>query len=443
MPESKGEHDSKPNAMVWLLGSNHPSADRSIPWDKSFGNLNDPDVLVVDLTTMTKQVLGRIDGAKLAHARESIAGKMHHGGTIVVLTSENFLASRSDSRRYSNYYILPVCLTTAKTPEGHMIRTGTDHDFKAYLDHVKKFTFKINAYKPSTALNVPAGFRRVELAESPGQAITDNSGNRLGFTLLLMGYDNRGGTKRVPGTGQLVFLPPPPPESVDDAIGAILSVYGKATLYVEEAPPWAKKLTFAEADQLKAEIEKLEVHAGDIREKIAGLRGRRGEILGHRRLLHAKGPELEAAVASAFRVLGFAEAKQVGGADQADCILDMDTDKYLHGLVEVKGADGRTRERDIVQCGKWVDNKFPIDRKLSKGIFVPNQHRKKEYPESSKERLWFEPNELEYAVTKDVCIIPSCVLFEAVKKAMGGEAPDRAEMVDKIAGARGVLERVF
>lgn len=429
--------------QVWLLGNNHPAADRSIGWLDSLPNLNDPDVLVVDLTTMSKRTLERIGERELAHARESIVDKMHHGGTIVVLTTRRFFARRPNSKRCSNYYILPAFLTTTRTPEGRMIRAGADHVFKAYIGRVKKFTFKIDAYQPNATPDAPAGFRKIGMAESPGQTITDNSSNRLGFTLEVVGTGDREESKRVPGTGRLVFLPPPPPESADDAIGAILSVYGKVPLYVEEPPPWAKKLTFAEADQLKAKIGKLEVHAGDIREKIAGLRCRRGEILGHRRLLYAKGPELEAAVASAFRMLGFAAAKQMGGADQADCILDMGTDKYLHGLVEVKGADGRTGERDIVQCGKWVDNKFALDGKLTKAIFVPNQHRKKEYPESSQDRLWFEPNELRYAETKDVCIIPSCVLFEAVKKAMGGDAPDRAEMVDKIAGARGVLERVF
>ena len=50
----------------------------------------------------------------------------------------------------------------------------------------------------------------------------------------------------------------------------------------------------------------------------------------------------------------------------------------------------------------------------------------KEYPKSQQERLRFEPNELEYAEAKDICIIPSCALFEAAKRALDGEAPDRA-----------------
>ena len=183
--------------------------------------------------------------------------------------------------------------------------------------------------------------------------------------------------------------------------------------------------------------------ASEIRAQVSDLRGRRDEILGHRRLLYAKGAELEEAVVDAFRALGFAEAKQMAGADQADCIIDINAGGYLHGLVEVKGADGRTGERHIAQCAKWVDKAHEADGKPSKGIFVSNQHRSAEYPGSTKDRLWFEEKELEYAKMRDICIIPSCVLFEAVKRALDEEAPVRAEMAARIAGTGGVLERVF
>ena len=177
--------------------------------------------------------------------------------------------------------------------------------------------------------------------------------------------------------------------------------------------------------------------ASEIRAQVSDLRGRRDKILGHRRLLYAKGPELEEAVVDAFRALGFAEAKQMAGADQADCIIDINVCGYMHGLVEVKGADGRTGERHIAQCAKWVDRAHEADGKPSKGIFVPNQHRSAEYPGSTKDRLWFEEKELEYAKMRDICIIPSCALFEAVKRALDEEAPVRAEMVARIAGHRG------
>lgn len=442
MPRSVDGHAGASGAKVWLLGNSHPSADRSIPWDKSFGNLNDPAVIVVDLTTMTESILERIDESELDHARESIAGKFFHGGTIVVVTHPSLLARRHASGHFYNYEILPILPTTETAPEGHTIKASADHIFREYIDLIKKFTFTISKYT-LTARCPPTDLREVGLDELPGQTITDGSGNRLGFALRLVGRDRSGLVRQVPGTGRLVILPPPPPESAYDGLGKILSVYGKAPPRREAPPSWAERVSLTRADRMQAEIAELEARAGEIQGQISDLLTRKGKILDHRRLLYAKGPELEEAVVAAFRALGFSEAKRAGGADRADCILDMGTSKYLHGLVEVKGADGRTGEGDIAQCVKWVEKLRGAEGRWSKPIFVPNQYRKKEYPASRKDRLRFEPNELDYAKTRGVCIIPSCVLFEAIRKTLDGAVPDKARAIEEITSTDGPLESVF
>lgn len=438
MVESKGGTAGASSTKIWLLGSEHPGADRSIPWHECFGNLNDADVILVDLTTMTEQVLKKINGDNLAHARESIADKMFDGGTIIVVTQARFSVERSDLA-ISNYGILPATLETKKVPTGLEIRVGADHDFKAYIDGVKKFTFQIDRYR-ATFRRAPTKTTKVALAETPGQEVTDNSGNNLGLTLQAVTIDH-GDVHETSGTGRLVFLPPPS-GSAYDGIGRILSAYGKASIHGEAPPPWAEKVSPARANQLQAEIAKLGEQRDQVQGRMDALARERDEVLGHRRLLYLKGAGLEAAVVDAFRLLGL-KAEQAGGADEGDCVLDMGTGGYARGVVEVKGADSRTRQQDIVQCAKWVDVWYAREGKLPKGVFVPNQHRMKEYPKSEQERLRFEPNELEYAKAKDVCIIPSCALFEAAKRVLDGEAPDRTKIAEKIAGTKGVLEGVF
>ena len=438
MAESGGGTASAPSTKIWLLGSEHQGADRSISWDESFGNLNDPDVLVVNLTTMTKQVLKRINEGNLAHARESIANKMFDGGTVIVVTQPRFSVERSDFT-ISNYGILPATLKTKMVPAGFEIRVSPDHDFKAYIDGVKKFTFQIDGYG-GTFHRMPTTTGRIALAETPGQEVTDNSGNNLGFTLQIMAIDHED-LQEISGTGKLVFLPPPS-GSAHDGIGRILSAYGKAPIHEKAPPAWAEKVLLPRANQLQAEIAKLVKQRDQVQGRMDALARKRDEVLGHKRLLYSKGGGLEAAVADAFRLLGL-EAEPAGGADEEDCVLDMDAGGYARGVVEVKGADGRTKQQDIVQCGKWVDVWYAREGKLPKGVFVPNQHRIKEYPKSEQERLQFEPNELEYAKAKDICIIPSCVLFEAAKRALAGEAPDRTKIAEKIAVTKGVLESVF
>ena len=56
--------------------------------------------------------------------------------------------------------------------------------------------------------------------------------------------------------------------------------------------------------------------------------------------------------------------------------------------------------------------------KISKAVFVSNQHRGEQYPASKEKRMHFAPNEIQYSEMKGICIIPSCVLFESVKKVL-------------------------
>ena len=453
----KGGRAAEKNAKVWLLGNDHPAADRSLKWDGGFGNLSDPDVLIADLTALTEQVLRRIDKTKLDQALKSITDKLFHGGTIVVITRPEFstlssrpLAGRPDSPfggplrdpyRYSNYHILPAAISTRKVPPGTEIRAGDGHPFKEYIDAVESFDFLIGVDGDRLPLG-PTGAREAGLCRVPGWDITDNSGHSLGLALAALDLDRRRNSQGAYGQGRLVLLPPPT-EPIGEAIGKILSIYKGSAPPVEAPPAWAGQLRSERADQVQAQIDLLEGQKSKIDGQIANLGRQKSEMLVHRRLLYAKGAELESSVADALRAIGFAEARQMGKSDQADCIIDVNAGGYQHGLVEVKGADGRTGENDISQCVKWVEKMHSREKGWSKPIFVSNQCRKKDYPASRRDRLWFEKNEIEYAKVRHVCIIPSCVLFEAVEMALDGEAPNRAETAARIASTEGVLERVF
>ena len=452
MRAEKGAHGATRNVQAWLLGGRHPAADKSIVWSGPFPNMADPDVLIVDLTTLDKDTLSRIDVDALRTAQKAIKDKVFAGGgTVVVVTQPEFSAplwSRlaggptvpfnglpPGSHMCSSYRMLPVVLKTIPVPTGEKIIVDDGHDFKEYLDGISRFTFYIEECPP-----IPhPRHGTISLETVEGQGIRDNSGRYLGFTLAAPGV--AGGAGQAKSTGKIVFLPPYT-EPANAAIKKIFSVYGK-TLDREPLPPWAEKISFRKADQLRAEILGKKKAIGTIQCEMADLARQEDEILGHRLLLCAKGRDLETAVVAAFKTLGLADARRAGRGDQPDCILDMNTDGYLHGLVEVKGADGRTKEADISQCVKWVDKAHAEDGKWSKAIFVPNQHRMREYPESREDRLWFEEKERDYAETKKVCIIPSCVLFEAVGKAIDVKTPDTAEVIKNIASAEGVLESVF
>ena len=453
---------ARQNRLVWLLGSDHSGADKSIGWDTDpFPNLSDPDVLIVDLTTLDRQVLERIGRAKLEQASQLIWDKILNGGLVIVITWPFFWVApgfdlgddaghspfdpySNDPLVYSNYHILPTHLATKIVEDGRVISVDPGHGLGDYARNVRGFFFYIAGHTHMVVQDSPQSLTGVGLAAVEGQGIRDNSGHDLGLVLVAEDVDDyRKTATRRENSGYLVFLPPPT-EPKDVAIGRILSVYKKSRPHAEGAPAWAERLTLGRAGEYGEKAAKLKENMEKMQVDIDGLERQAGEILAHRRLLYSDGTELEDAVVQAFRILGFDDIEQMAGADEEDAAFAMGGGTgYSHAVVEVKGARGAIQMQDINQCNRWTDQRAESDGALPKGILIPNQHRQKPYPESSKARISIEPNQRKRAEMKDICIIPSCVLFEAVRRVLGGEAPDREKTTAKIAGCRGVLTDVL
>ena len=178
-------------------------------------------------------------------------------------------------------------------------------------------------------------------------------------------------------------------------------------------------------------------------EKIEQLQSEKKKIQNHLRLLYCKSTPLENAVMEAFKLLGFDEIRKIREPNKEDWVFEFKHEKqFKYGIIEVKGSDTRTKQEDIVQSSKWVDERFAIDKSVSKGIFIPNQHRTKEYSKSKKDKMHFEPNELQYSQMKSICIIPSFVLFEAVKDILDGKKKSRKD-IEKLIASRYVVITKF
>ena len=452
----KSGRDAKKDMRVWLLGRDHPGADRSINWDGRFGNLSDPDVLIVDLTGLTVDVLQRIDRQNMNEARKSIKDKFMHGGTIVVITrpvisppSSPTLTSRPSGMHgmaavqfhtYSNYYVLPISIATRTVQAGSVIRAGDGHCFKGYIDAVKGYDFLIHKVAPETSLD-QTGAPPAPLHQMLNWDITDNSRNTLGLALAPAGADRHGPPPGDPCSGLLMLLPPPT-EPIDDAIGRILSVY-KPPPPAGAPPAWAERLSLGPAGRNRERIKDLEGRRAEMQGEIDELARQNGRILAHRRLLYSDGAELEDAVVEAFRVLGFDDIERMGSRDEEDAAFAMGGTRYSRCAIEAKGAGKGTKMNHILQCSMWAEQRAAAENSPVKGVFVPNQHRHKPYPDSQVIRTRIEDNQLEHAERKDICIIPSCALYEAVGRVLGGEAPDRARTAARIADSKGVLTDVL
>ena len=441
--------DAARDQQVWLMGNRHSSVDRSIEWDDPLPNLSDADVLIVDLTTLTEQVLERVDKPKLDQAQKLLKNKLINNGIIIIITQPIFSTkpastsnASSPSPRYSNYHIFPFSLKTVPVPDGTRITPDDSHNFKTYIDSIEKYYFYIEKWDLKIDLGLPASFPNPDLVAVEGQGIRDHSNNDLGSTLAVARL-RYGVHCDLPSTGHLVLLPPPT-EEMGVAIGRILSALGKTTLQAETPPAWAKQMSLGRAGEYGAKAAELKTSVAKTQVEIGRLERKEAKILAHRRLLYAKGPELEDAVVKGFKAIGFTDIKPLGGADEEDAAFSMDSvTGYSRGAIEAKGLDKGIQVQHILQTKKWANQRAITDGGPSKGILVPNQHRMQPYPESRKDRMRIEHNQQVQAERDDICIIPSCALFEAVKRVLGGEKLDRAKIAAKIAAARGVLEDVL
>lgn len=442
--------------QVWLLGNDHPAADRSIGWRDPLPNLADPDVLIVDMTTLTEGAIREMGDGNLNQVKKQIEDKFLGGGTIVVVTAAKFSVTSQNSApglpisplggaaagpyARSNYSMLPVALDTVPVPAGREIKSDEVHNYKEYVDAVEHFKFYI-AKHGQTIHSSLRGMKFI-LDHVDSQDIRDNSGHHLGFELGAAAVGHDGLSDWNENAGYLVFLPPYT-EPAADAIGKILSTCGKALPRGRALPPWTEQLSLGPASRNTARIEELEGSKAKLQGEIDELAHQNSRILAHRRLLYSDGPDLEDAVVEAFRALGFDDIERMGNRGKEDAAFAMGGTRYSHGVIEAKGAGKGTKMQHILQCSMWAEQRAAAEGRPAKGVFVPNQHRHEPYPESRGIRTRIEDNQLEHAERKDICIIPSCALYEAVRRVLDGEAPDRAKIAARIAGAKGVLTDVL
>lgn len=84
-----------------------------------------------------------------------------------------------------------------------------------------------------------------------------------------------------------------------------------------------------------------------------------------------------------------------------------------------------------------------LEGKKAKGIFVPNQYRLEDIEKSKEKREHFESNELDYARTRDICILPSHEIFNAVVEKMKNNLNITRENIErKISEAKGLCKLV-
>jgi hypothetical protein len=323
--------------------------------------------------------------------------------------------------------------------EGHNIKIEAGHPFTEYLKKVKSFDFYLDNFDISS--EIPAKLKRgkgdLELQRLTKHTATDNAGHVLSTGYRV--FANHAAEKYE--SGQLILLPPCRELPTDEAIDTIVEVFRNSAR--ETPPDWLTEVPLEGLDKFLDNIDELNAKKAEIEAQISFQEKKRLEIATHLRLLFCAGAQLEDAVFNAFKVLGFDDIKRVREKDKEDWVFKFqNSTHYEYGILEVKGADSRTTRSQLTQCNKWADEYFETNNEVSKPIFIVNQHRLDKYPESVDKRKEFDYRELEYAKMKNICILPTHVLFEAVNTYLKGVGKSRAYLEKKLSDTSGLLERL-
>jgi len=417
---------------IWVLGALGTNADEHIEWTRGWPYFGDVDILIINLDSCSEEVLGSLDPDKVSEAKQIIYDRFMHGGTIILITSPRVI-KKVKHDTLTNFSLSPIGVRTKYVDEGHdIVYDKEKHPFSPYLKHLKKFNFYLDDYNFSKLHSAGSLFSSASPVYLTDYQITDKAGHDLG-----QGFSSSR------GTGKVIFLPPVNKISTIEGINLIIKQLLKTEDKEKEpSPNWIYKIPITGIQDLEKEIQNIISQKNTLDKKLLDLNEQKQSLLNHYRLLYSKGDGLEDAVLEAFRILHIDNITHGRNENLEDGLLQFrEIDNVEYGVIEIKGTENRTSLANLTQSNKWVDD-YIGENKTVKGIFIPNQHRLEVYPASRNKKLHFEPNELEYARTREICILPSCVLFEAVNQALDGKAKSREELEKLLFNTNGLLTKL-
>ncbi|MCH7647726.1 MAG: hypothetical protein IIA83_03875 [Thaumarchaeota archaeon] len=418
---------------IWVLGEIKTNADKHIEWNYRWPNFADADVLIINLSSIDKSRMELLKHDKVAEASKTILDRFLNGGIVIVITAPMFSAKLKPSGWVTNYHLCPINIDTDDVSEGTEIKYNENHPFVSYLKYVKKFKFTIINYDTKKILAAPSAAFGNPLSYVMNYRITDKADRELG-----LGY-------RATGGGQIIVIPAVTEIPIRDGINKIIETYRKPEEEkLESLPDWIKNVKLFGLNELKEKINQLNSQKFQIETEISTKTNGKKILENFYGLLYAQNKQLENTVKDSLKLLGFDEIKRIRNENDEDWVIDLKSIKGIdHGIIEVKGRNEKTKHSDIVQCNKWVDDYHLMEPpKNTKGIFISNQFRLESYPASKEKRTKFEPNELQYAKSREICIIPTYVLFEAVNKALDRKQKSRKEIEKLLYETNGVLSKL-
>lgn len=456
---------------IWSIGCGKNNCDLSISWFEPPPNLYEPDIIIMNLESLEEKALEHIDEEQFNNMINKIFNKFITKGTLIyIISDEKYLEEdvkeykntekkpfynptliyKIPSATYSNYDVSPLNFKIEKV-EGKKVHYDSNEPFSPYFAKINQFDSLLRDFSLSNHFQNVISANEISgvIVDSLRSSVTphedqtelireiiatDNTQNPIAVRcwLEIAGYWK---------SGEAVYLPKPKSVSLDEFVETILQIYGIRDV-AETIPDWAYQIEFPQVEDLQKKIDISQTQLDKIGAEINNLKTKKTNIENYYNLLSSTGTNLEDIVYDAFKELGFQEIRRIRSKEKEDWIFEFKTvSDYTFAVLEVKGVDDRIKRAHLRQTSEWVSDYFNEGQNV-KGIFVPNQFRSNPYPLSKGERSDFEHNEVIYARDHNICILPSSVLFEIVKRHLGGEKISRKDIEQSIVSTRGVLNDI-
>ena len=440
---SEIKHEDVDEDQVWVIGSRNSHADESFLWTDDIQDVTDACILIIDLSAFpvmpaehSQRVRPRIvlEPTPPFWVKQYVENwqtrvinnlklRMASGGHVIFLLDSNHV-----SEFMVGIGLIPFGVKIIKLQE-RTIRDVTDNDFVKYLQYVEHVDYEIQI--PSSVWGRSA--ESDPWLQYEHNAVRDNSDR-----LVAASYNVHRGWGN---SGVITLLPPITTGTREQAIDAIIAVFKESV--DESPPPWAESVAIPTVEEITRKIGDLSTKKAEIESEIAQLESEKGKLCKWHGLLYSNGRQLERIVRDAFIQLGLTETRRDRSSEKEDWLTEISSTSEV-GVIEVKGHKTRAQMSDIDKCIRWAED-YEYDNPSSKvkGILVLNQLRLKPLSESIDERNRLESNQIRQAELRKVCIIPTCVLFDAVMRVLGGYSPNRDEIERAISGTNGLLESLF
>ena len=438
--------------IIWVLGSKSINADKSIGWfDRECPNLSNCDVLIVNLVSLAS--VKNINSEFLYDAGKYIFDLMMTGTKDVIFIMPE---SMENIRFYDLMPIYPIIRKVAPSEYSEFRKQGSfnkllEEAITAYLAEVKRCSYYIRSLNfdlfwglinPESDQHENYDFTKQIGGYNPTviSEVTNKANQRIGETLKIYIIKGPSDLERILGaplssldilhvSGAYHLLPPPtevsPNEGIDIIVNHLVGVELK-----EPEPEWSQRIDLPGLQQIQSNIDQAEKELNELKNQIDELQTKKDGLVKFRTLLWTTGEPLNQAVKDAFILLGFEEIRRERTKNKEDWIIDFKFHKPLIGLLEIKGVGKRTSQADIVQCNKWVDD-YMIKGISAKGIFIPNQHRREDVKKTKSKRQHFEDNEIDFAKSRKICILPTHEIFNAVFEVLKGNKQMTRQFIEK------------